>query len=184
MEEDYKLFQLIRRNPINNCVDLSKNMIGKRSGFIYFTENFRIDFENKMANQARLQEENERLQKENEELKNNTRKNEQNSLEFDVDGDWAELKKILNKSRKTNEYIMYNGEKWIKEKYCIPIQKVKDIIKKLNIDIERNKRRKIQHNEDGSLQMEMIAYDPAIIKMRLLKLLESEETNDKNNKKG
>lgn len=68
MEEDYKLFQLIRRNPINNCVDLSKNMIGKRSGFIYFTENFRIDFENKMANQARLQEENERLQKENEEL--------------------------------------------------------------------------------------------------------------------
>lgn len=108
----------------------------------------------------------------------------QDFLEFDVDGDWAELKKILNKSRKTNEYIMYNGEKWIKEKYCIPIQKVKDIIKKLNIDIERNKRRKIQHNEDGSLQMEMIAYDPAIIKMRLLKLLESEETNDKNNKKG
>ncbi len=116
-----------------------------------------------------------KILKENEELKNNTRKNEQNSLEFDVDGDWAVLKKILNKSRKTNEYIMYKGEKWIKEKYCIPIQKVKYIIKELNIDIERNKRRKIQNNEDGSLQMEMIAYDPAIIKMRLLKLLESEE---------
>lgn len=116
-----------------------------------------------------------RILKENEELKNNTRKNEQNSLEFDVDGDWAELKRILNESRKTNEYITYKGEKWIKEKYCIPIKKVKDIIKKLNIDIERNKRREIQHNEDESLQMEMIAYDPAIIKMRLLKLLESEE---------
>lgn len=115
-----------------------------------------------------------RILKENEELKNNTRKNEQNSLEFDVDGDWAELKRILNESRKTNEYITYKGEKWIKEKYCIPIQKVKYIIKELNIDIERNKRRKIQNNEDGSLQMEMIAYDPAIIKMRLLKLLESE----------
>lgn len=113
--------------------------------------------------------------KKNEELKNNTRKNEQNSLEFDVDGDWAELKRILNESKKTNEYITYKGEKWIKEKYCIPIQKVKDIIKELNIDIERNKRREIQHNEDESLQMEMIAYDPAIIKMRLLKLLESEE---------
>lgn len=113
--------------------------------------------------------------KKNEELKNNTRKNEQNSLEFDVDGDWAELKRILNKSKKTNEYITYKGEKWIKEKYCIPIQKLKDIIKELNIDIERNKRREIQHNEDESLQMEMIAYDPAIIKMRLLKLLESEE---------
>lgn len=72
-------------------------------------------------------------------------------------------------------YLEIKGEKWIKEKYCIPIQKVKDIIKELNIDIERNKRRKIQNNEDGSLQMEMIAYDPAIIKMRLLKLLESEE---------
>ena len=38
----------------------------------------------------------------------------QDFLEFDVDGDWAELKKILNKSRKTNEYIMYKGEKLIK----------------------------------------------------------------------
>lgn len=74
-----------------------------------------------------------RILKENEELKNNTRKNEQNSLEFDLDGDWAELKKILNKSRKTNEYIMYKGEKWIKEKYCIPIQKLKDIIDKISV---------------------------------------------------
>lgn len=71
--------------------------------------------------------------KENEELKNNTRKNEQNSLEFDVDGDWAELKRILNESKKTNEYITYKGEKWIKEKYCIPIQKLKDIIDKISV---------------------------------------------------
>ena len=118
-----------------------------------------------------------RVLKENEELKNNTRKNkkELSSLEFDVDGDWAELKKILNKSRKTNEYIMYKGEKWINEKYCILTQKLKEIIKELNIDIERNKRRKIQNNESGSLQMKMIAYAPEIIKIRLLKLLESEE---------
>lgn len=74
-----------------------------------------------------------RVLKENEELKNNTRKNEQNSLEFDVDGDWAELKRILNESRKTNEYITYKGEKWIKEKYCIPIQKLKDIIEKISL---------------------------------------------------
>lgn len=98
----------------------------------------------------------------------------QDFLEFDIDGDWAELKKILNKSRKTNEYIMYKGEKWIKEKYCIPIQKVKDIIKELNIDIERNKRRKINNTKEGYLQMIMIAYDPEIIKMRLLKLLQEE----------
>lgn len=85
------------------------------------------------------------------------------------------MKKILNESRKTNEYITYKGEKWINEKYCILTQKLKEIIKELNIDIERNKRRKIQHNEDGSLQTEMITYDPEIIKMRLLKLSESEE---------
>ena len=116
-----------------------------------------------------------RILKVNEELKNNTRKNEQNSLEFDFDGDWAELKRILNESRKTNEYITYKGEKWINEKYCILTQKLKEIIKELNIDIERNKRRKIQNNEGGSLQMKMIAYAPEIIKIRLLKLLESEE---------
>ena len=73
------------------------------------------------------------LEKENEELKEYKRKNEQNSLEYDVDGDWAELKRILNESRKTNEYITYKGEKWIKEKYCIPIQKLKDIIEKISL---------------------------------------------------
>ena len=151
----------MKENSIEEDIAITKKLITTK-----FNNDYSIDNKDKEAI--------EQILKENEELKNNTRKNEQNSLEFDVDGDWAELKKILNKSRKTNEYIMYNGEKWIKEKYCIPIQKVKDIIKELNIDIERNKRREIQHNEDESLQMEMIEYDPAIIKMRLLKLLESE----------
>lgn len=168
----------MKENSIEEDIAIAKKMITTK-----FNNDYSIDNKDKEAIEHILTDY-KRVLEENEELKNNTRKNEQNSLEFDVDGDWAELKRILNESRKTNEYITYKGEKWIKEKYCIPIQKVKDIIKKLNIDIERNKRRKIQHNEDGSLQMEMIAYDPAIIKMRLLKLLESEETNDKNNKKG
>lgn len=159
----------MKENSIEEDIAITKKMITTK-----FNNDYSIDNKDKEAIEHILTDY-KKILKENEELKNNTRKNEQNSLEFDVDGDWAELKKILNKSRKTNEYIMYNDEKWIKEKYCIPIQKVKDIIKELNIDIERNKRRKIQHNEDGSLQMEMIAYDPAIIKMRLLKLLESEE---------
>lgn len=76
----------------------------------------------------------EKLQKENEELKNNTRKNE-NELEFDVDCDWIALQKILNKSEKSNEYISYKNEKWINEKYCIPIQKIKNKMKK---EIETN----------------------------------------------
>ena len=67
------------------------------------------------------------LKAENEELKNNTRKNE-NELEFDIDCDWIALQKMLDESEKSNEYISYKNEKWIKEKYCIPVQKVKDKI--------------------------------------------------------
>ena len=68
-----------------------------------------------------------RVLKENEELKNNIRKNE-NELEFDVNCDWIALQKILDESKKSNEYISYKNEKWIKEKYCIPVQKIKDKI--------------------------------------------------------
>lgn len=74
-----------------------------------------------------------RVLKENEELKNNTRKNE-NELEFDIDCDWIALQKMLDESEKSNEYISYKNEKWIKEKYCIPIQKVKDKIEELKED--------------------------------------------------
>lgn len=77
----------------------------------------------------------EKLQKENEELKNNTRKNE-NELEFDIDCDWIALQKMLDESEKSNEYISYKNEKWIKEKYCIPIQKVKDKIEELKKKVE------------------------------------------------
>lgn len=55
MEEDYRLFQLIKRNPINSCADLSKNMRGRKNGMLYFTENFRIDFENKMTELGKYQ---------------------------------------------------------------------------------------------------------------------------------
>lgn len=71
------------------------------------------------------------LKAENEELKNNTRKNE-NELEFDIDCDWIALQKMLDESEKSNEYISYKNEKWIKEKYCIPIQKVKGKIEELD----------------------------------------------------
>ena len=160
----------MKENSIEEDIAIAKKMITTK-----FNNDYSIDNKDKEAIEHILTDY-KRVLKENEELKNNTRKNkkELSSLEFDVDGDWAELKKILNKSRKTNEYIMYKGEKWIKGKYCIPIQKVKDIIKELNIDIERNKRREINNTKEGYLQMIMIAYDPEIIKMRLLKLLQEE----------
>ena len=161
MEEDYKLFQLIRRNPINNCVDLSKNMIGKRSGFIYFTENFRIDFENKMANQARLQEENERLQKENETLKCSIA--------------------VANKL-----------EELIKEDF-IPKGKIVDIIEKeeytkasINdiFDVKMHNFNYLSETDWSEAQRIIDKEVANILQQILQELLESEETNDKNNKKG
>lgn len=68
-----------------------------------------------------------RLNKENEELKNNTRRNE-NEIEVGIDCEWDALKKALDEAEKTNEYIIYDNGKWIKEKYCVPIKKIKDKI--------------------------------------------------------
>lgn len=59
IEEDFKLFQLVRRKPIKNCIDLIKGLRGKTSGIFYFTEDFRIDFENKMCDLERLKTERE-----------------------------------------------------------------------------------------------------------------------------
>lgn len=35
-------------HPVRSCVDLSKSLLGRKDGFIYFTQSFRLDFENKM----------------------------------------------------------------------------------------------------------------------------------------
>lgn len=45
-----------KRNPINSCADLSRSMRGRRYGILYFTEEFRIDFENKMCELNRIKE--------------------------------------------------------------------------------------------------------------------------------
>lgn len=161
MEEDYKLFQLIRRNPINNCVDLSKNMIGKRSGFIYFTENFIIDFENKMANQARLQEENERLQKENETLKCSIAV--ANKLEELIKEDFIPKGKIVDIIEK-EEYIKAN---------------IKDIF-----DVKMHNFNYLSETDWSEAQRIIDKEVANILQQILQELLESEETNDKNNKKG
>lgn len=71
-----------------------------------------------------------RVLKENEELKNGTRRNE-NELEVGIDYNWDALKKALDEAEKTNEYIIYDNGKWIKEKYCVPIKKIKDKIEDL-----------------------------------------------------
>lgn len=111
----------------------------------------------------RIQSEYNDLMKDNFKLKNNIRKNE-NELEFDVNCDWITLQKILDESEKNNEYILYKNEKWIKEKYCIPVQKVKDKIEEL-----QNGPLKI--NENNKYYYETEAYNKIIIQV-LQELLE------------
>lgn len=67
---------------------------------------------------------------ENIELKNNGPIDE-NEFEFAVDCDWDRLKRLIDTADKSEEYILYKNEKWIKEKYCIPVQKVKNKIELL-----------------------------------------------------
>lgn len=109
--------KLYERIENNNFDEIDKNraieLIEGGNGHLVYNENYF------------------KLQKENEELKNNIRKNE-NELEFDVNCDWIALQKMLDESEKSNEYISYKNEKWIKEKYCILIQKIKAKIEELN----------------------------------------------------
>ena len=110
IEEDYKLFQLVKRNSINSCIDLSKNMIGKKRGVFYFTERFRIDFENKMSDFERLKAEREQDKKKIKELEEHLKKY--------YDGELYTAKQLKN--------IEEN-----QKKYFINKQKVKDKIEEL-----------------------------------------------------
>ena len=132
--KDYK--RVLKENEIykkNSEIMSKENLSTAEQLKVEIKENFRL--KNQLENNRKeyqetykdIREELGELKKENEELKNNTRKNE-NELEFDIDCDWIALQKILDESEKSNEYISYKNEKWIKEKYCIPIQKVKDKI--------------------------------------------------------
>ena len=55
MNEQLELLKA-KRNPIKSCADLSQSMRGRRYGILYFTEEFRIDFENKMCELNRIKE--------------------------------------------------------------------------------------------------------------------------------
>ena len=80
--------------------------------------------------EQKLKQQIKESQRENEELKNNGVIDE-NGFEFAVDCDWDRLKRLIDTADKSEEFILYNNEKWIKEKYCIPIQKVKNKIEEL-----------------------------------------------------
>lgn len=87
----------------------------------------RIEMSNK---NCELEFEVEKLQKENEELKNNGPIDE-NEFGFVVDCDYNRLKRLIDTANKSEEFILYNNEKWIKEKYSVPTEKIKDKIEEL-----------------------------------------------------
>lgn len=78
----------------------------------------------------KLRQENEELRQENEELKNNGPIDE-NEFELAVDCDYDRLKRLIDTADKSEEFILYNNEKWIKEKYSVPTEKIKDKIEEL-----------------------------------------------------
>lgn len=112
IEEDYNLFQLVKRNSINSCIDLSKNMIGKKRGVFYFTERFRIDFENKMSDFERLKAEREQDKKRIKELE------EENTI-YALNGNNVKL------------------EIYIKDNYILK-QKIKDVIEEYKTRLEKS----------------------------------------------
>lgn len=85
-------------------------------------------------------------------------------MEIECKGDWDLLKKILEEAPTENEYITYKGEKWIKENYVIPKQKVRDKIEELE-----EKSKKYQGMQ--GLRYSEIALDAARIQV-LKELLE------------
>lgn len=117
--------------------------------------------------------ENQKLRQENEELKNNGVIDE-NGFEFAVDCDWDRLKKLIDTADKSEEFILYENEKWIKEKYCIPIQKVKAKIEELDIEIST-----CEYADDDSgeykQEVEKNKAELLMAKKVLQQLLESEE---------
>lgn len=126
--------------------------------------------------EQKLKQQIKELQKENEELKNNGVIDE-NGFEFAVDCDWDRLKRLIDTADKSEEFILYNNEKWIKEKYCIPIQKVKNIIDRIDYDIKKTKEI-ISNDPKNNYQitrLKAMNTKSLDIKKRLQELLESEE---------
>ena len=59
-KDTLKLLQT-RKNPINSMQDLHKRLIGTREGFIFYTTDFRKDFDTKIAMLGHLEQENQQL---------------------------------------------------------------------------------------------------------------------------
>ena len=93
-EDTVKLIQM-RKNPVNSMQDLSKKLIGTREGFIFYTTNFRNDFETKMYMLGRLEEENQQLKSTLEEIREYI---EDNAYQMSEDATY-DLLQIIDKEK-------------------------------------------------------------------------------------
>ena len=90
--------------------------------------------------------------------------------------DYDRIMDYINKlePNKTYGIMKFKGGVILSKDEVILKSKIQEIIKQLDIDIERNARRKLDAiKETGdSIECTLIAYDPEIVKYRLLKLME------------
>lgn len=137
-----------------NLVDRKEKDIEGWNKYCEEIEEERIEMSNK---NCELEFEVEKLQKENEELKNNGVIDE-NEFEFAVDCDWDKLKRLIDTADKSEEFILYNNEKWIKEKYSVSIEKIKEKITELEnkIKYEQNKKVLIQLHKQIKILKELL----------------------------
>lgn len=57
-------------------------------------------------------------------------------MEFECEFDWEKLKNILDDAPVENEYIEYNGVKYIKEEYCVLKSRIKKHIENRQMSID------------------------------------------------
>ena len=83
---------------INSCVDLSKNMRGKKNGIIYFTENFRMDFEKRMYKLTELEHNSISKDKIRDRQMQREFELQQEYKDFEDDVEWNVYQKLLKGS--------------------------------------------------------------------------------------
>lgn len=142
-------------------------------------EEERIEMSNK---NCELEFEVEKLQKENEELKNNGVIDE-NKFEFAVDCDYDRLKRLIDTADKSEEFILYNNEKWIKEKYSVSTEKIKDKIEEKIKEAEKDLQEAIRLEKEAKAKEGTILWWTAQIRLdeRIKVLKELLEEGEQNN---
>ena len=163
----------MKENSIEEDIAITKKLITTK-----FNNDYSVDNKDKEAIEHILTDY-KRVLKENEELKNEVMEKD---LEIIGKEEYtkASMKEIIE------QYYTANEE-------CISKQRIENIIDRIDYDIKKNKEiiskntniyASYRKNDYQIVRLRAMNTKSLDIKNRLQELLESEETNDKNNKKG